>query len=100
MRCESDTPQVYIGETYRPLHDRLMEHTRAANRPDSYKENAVGKHYKQYHVNCTALLKFEILDRQRSTVRRKISEARRIVQDVPQLNDRTELNYLSRFLIL
>lgn len=77
-----------------------MEHSRAANRPDSYKDNAVGKHYKQYHLNCKPSLTFEIVDRQRDTVRRKISEAGRIVNENPDMNDKTELPYLSRFLIL
>ena len=98
--CGQDSPQIYIGETYRPVHDRFLEHTRAAGRPDSYSDNAVGKHYKQHHTDCAADLAFEILDRQRSTVKRKISEARRIVQEEPQMNDRTELVYLTKFLIL
>ena len=100
LLCGEDSPQIYIGETCRPLHARLMEHTRAANNPGSYVDNAIGKHYMLHHPDCSASLSFEILDRQSSTARRKISEARRIIQDNPQMNDRSELQDLSKFLIL
>ncbi len=98
LLCTSNS--TYIGETYRCLHDTLMEHTRAANRPDSYKDNAIGKHYKQFHPGCVASLAFDILDRQKNTVRRKISEARYITNQKPSMNDRTELPDLMKLLII
>ena len=67
--------QVYIGETSRSLHERLMEHTRYASSPTNYPEEALSIHYTTYHINCKPDLSFSILERVRSTVLRKIREA-------------------------
>ena len=99
LHCGLDSPQIYIGETYRKLHDRMMEHTQAANNPSSNLNNGIGKHYMLHHPGCRASLKYEILDRQSSTARRKISEARRIFQDNPQMNDKNELKDLIKLIL-
>ena len=62
----------YVGETYREVRDRLLEHRRAAISPANYPEEALAEHYKNRHPGCSANLKFEILDRANGTVRRKI----------------------------
>ena len=44
-----------------PCNDRFGEHTRAANNPASYPNNAIGKHYSEFHQNCkSAKLEFTI----------------------------------------
>ena len=68
-----------------------MEHLRAANNPPSYRNNALAKHYALHHDGQRAALSFKILDQQQNNVRRKISEAVKISQDAPPLNNRDEL---------
>ena len=89
----------YNGESERPLHERLMEHLRAANNPSSYSDNSVGQHYRDCHPGVEPQLEFEILDRQTVTIRRKISEAIRILEDKPAINDRDELFNLVKFIV-
>ena len=89
----------YCGETERSLHARLMEHRQAAHNPRTYPDNAVGQHYATHHRNQIPALKFQLLDVQSKTVRRKIVEAMYILRDSPQMNDRTELSYLYKYLV-
>ena len=91
--------QRYCGETERSLHARLMEHRRAANNPKSDPDNAVGQHYSRHHSNQRASLKFDLLDIQSKTVRRKIAEAVYILRESPEMNDKTELSYLYKYLV-
>ncbi|KAL5268773.1 hypothetical protein ACHWQZ_G002580 [Mnemiopsis leidyi] len=95
----SESVQFYDGETDRPCHHRFMEHLRAANNPPSYRNNALAKHYALHHVGQTAALSFKILDQQQNNVRRKISEAVKIRQDAPPLNNRDELVHTMKFVI-
>ena len=76
-----------------------MEHLRAASNPSSYRDNSVGKHYSEHHPGETPDLAYDILDRQNITIRRKISEAIRILADKPNINDRDELLNLVKFVI-
>ena len=39
-----------------------MEHRRAAKKPRSYPDNALGKHYERVHSGMEPLLAYEILD--------------------------------------
>jgi len=90
----------YEGETYRPCHDRFREHIRSAADPRKYPNNSIGKHYADRHRGCeNPQLTFIILDRQSNTIRRKISEAVKIVKDNPNLNERDELASTIKFLI-
>ena len=89
----------YNGETYRPCHFRFLEHMRAAKNPQSYCDNAIGKHYQEHHSNDEAVLEFHILDRQSDVVRRKISEALNIFKNKPRINDRVELLETRKFLV-
>ena len=91
--------EEYVGETYRPLHDRMMEHQRAAANPPSYPDNAIGKHYLFQHTGEAPDLSYDIMDIQHSTVKRKISEAATIFTRKPKINDRTELQSLKKFLV-
>ena len=91
--------QKYCGETERSLHARLMEHRQAANNPATDPDNAVGQHYRQRHSGQQAKLSYNLLDIQRNTVRRKIVEASFILKEKPEINDRTELSYLCKYLI-
>ncbi len=82
-----------------PCHDRFGEHIRAANNPTSYLNNAIGKHYSEFHQNCkSAKLEFTIVDRQSSTARRKISEAVMISKQEPNINIREELVDTMKFM--
>ena len=101
VTCELclETIQFYDGETDRPSGHRFGEHLRAANNPPSYPNNALAKHYSIHHVGCQARLSFTILDRQQNNVRRKISEALRIIQDSPPLNNRDELADVKKFVV-
>ena len=90
---------VYIGESSRTAHERLMEHTRYAANPDSYSDECLAKHYKQVHTGIQPDLRFEILDREMGTVKRKIKEAFYILNLNPELNDREECASLERFLV-
>ena len=101
----------YNGETDRPCHERFAEHTRAANNPDSYSDNAIAKHFQREHREHVAetrdkkkrktgrVLNFTIIDRQSETVRRKISEAISICKDKPTLNERDELTDVLKFVL-
>ena len=74
--------QVYIEDTSRSLHERLMDHSRYANSLTNYPEEALSIHCTTYHINCKPDLPFCILERVRSTVLRKIREAFHIVKGV------------------
>ena len=103
--------QVYIGETSRTAHERLMEHRRYATSPDTYPEEALSVHYKEFHrlspdkdePNKAAYVKpdltFSILCRELSTVKRKIKEAFYIVNQKPEINNKEECSVLERYLV-
>ena len=91
--------EEYHGETSRPLHDRLLEHQRAAFNPPSYPNNSVGEHYLTKHLGVEPKLKYKVLNVQNSTIRRKVSEAASILQHKPAINDKNELQYLRQFLV-
>ena len=55
--------------------------------------------YSTCHPGVESQLGFEILDRQTVTIRRKISEAIRILEDKPEINDRDELFNLVKFIV-
>jgi hypothetical protein len=89
----------YCGETERSLHARLMEHRQAARNPRSNPENSLGQHYASQHRNQTPELAYRLLDIQSRTVRRKVVEAMYIMRESPELNDRSELSYLYKYLV-
>jgi len=101
--CKQQGIGNYNGETYRPLGDRFLEHYRSANNPtaESYKDKPYGKHYTSCHPNNTGdpKLKLQILERASCTMDRKIKEARTILNNVPDLNDRDEQSELRKFLV-
>ena len=51
----------YIGETERTLHDRMLEHRRAATNPEKHPNNAFAKHYISEHETLAPLLKYRVL---------------------------------------
>ena len=107
MHCEKKKCQPvnighYDGETYRPTHYRFSEHYRAAKNPQakSYLNNPWAKHYKQHHPGCKdPKIGIEILDRATTTNERKIKEARVILKNNSDLNDKNEQTDLRRFLV-
>ena len=97
----SDCNSKYIGETYRPLHLRFIEHWRSANNPKakSYVNKPLAKHYTAHHPNCKPKLSLKILEKASSTNNRKIREARLITKLKPSMNDRSEQIELRQYLI-
>ena len=53
----------YIGETERSLHNRMLEHRRAASatHPEKYQDNALAKHYSTEHKSLSPSLKYRVL---------------------------------------
>ena len=104
ITCQVDNCQEkYGGETYRPLSCRFDEHFRSAANPTakSYEDKPLAKHYREKHSlhSGPPKLKLEIVDRGTSLVNRKIKEAKFLVKNKPTLNDRSELNNLTQFLV-
>ena len=99
--CKQANIGHYDGETYRPLDDRFMEHYRSANNPSakSYCDKPWAKHYAEHHPKCKPDIRLAIVERATSTNDRKIKEARTILKNRSDLNDRDEHNDLKRFLI-
>ena len=101
--CQENNIGKYNGETYRPIGERFTEHYRSANNStaDSYRDKPMAKHYVEQHADYTGepQLKLTILDRASSTINRKIVEARNILHNKPDLNDRDEQNELRKFLV-
>ena len=92
----------YDGETYRPTHERFGEHYRSARNPtaDSYKFKPLAKHYVEYHPNCQEpKFNLKIIKKANSTNNRKIVEARTILKNKSDLNNKDEQTDLKRFLI-
>ena len=107
MNCEKKKCQPinighYDGETYRPTHCRFTEHYRAAKNPSakSYLNNPWAKHYKQHHPGCKEPeIGLKIIARATTTNERKIKEARVILKNNSDLNDKNEQTDLRRFLV-
>ncbi|XP_063694489.1 uncharacterized protein LOC134826132 [Bolinopsis microptera] len=104
ITCEVDNcTENYGGETYRPIKCRFDEHYRSAANPTakSYEDKPLAKHYRESHPQHKGppKLKLQIVDRGTSLINRKIKEARFLVENKPTLNDKTELNNLTQFLV-
>ena len=65
----------------------------------NYPDEALSKHYKQYHSGTKPDFTFSILSRETNTVRRKIKEAFYIVNEKPAINDKDECSVLERYLV-
>ena len=79
--------ESYIGETKRPVRERLLEHRRAAlNRNE---QNPWGAHYGTIHKGSpvpTVPFTARIVRRAQDHVDRKLSEAIEMAETTPQLN--------------
>ena len=80
-------------------HERLMEHVRFATSPSTYPKEALAIHYAGRCEGLTPDLSFSILDRETSTVMRKIKEAFYIVNEKPEINLKEECTALERYLV-
>ena len=92
----------YVGETYRPIHERFTEHSRSAKNPTakSYQDKPLSKHYATEHPNCQdPKISLTIHERATSINNRKIKEARTILTNKPDLNSRDEKTEIQRFVI-
>ena len=99
LLCEG-SQDFYKGETDRPAHDRLMEHTKAGNDQASYSSNGIGKHYAKYHpTHKQCQLTFTFIHKQSNSVRRKISEALKKHKDKPSFNNQEELVDNMKFIV-
>ena len=107
MNCEMEAciPKRighYDGETLRETHDRYSEHYRQAKNPTakSYSDKPWAKHYSIHHPNCDdPKIGIEIVGHASSTNDRKIQEARIILKNNSDLNDKNELSEIRRFLV-
>lgn len=102
LTCTVDgCDKQYIGETGRPLYKRYDEHYRTANNPEceSYKNKTIAKHYKESHPNIKPGFNIDIVEQASSTKNRKIKEARIILKEKPDLNNRNEQAELRQFLV-
>ncbi len=100
--CQEANIGFYNGETYRPVGDRFTEHYRAANNPTakSYQDKPLAVHYNTHHANCKGpKLELQILERATNTTDRKIKEARMILKNKPDLNNRDEQIDLRKYLV-
>ena len=88
----------YHGEADRPLHYRISEHLRAANNPLSYPNNALAQHYATNHHNAKAKFEVNVIDQKQNTIKRKLSEALCIHRNKPELNDKSELEHIVKYM--
>ena len=91
--------EVYIGETSHTAHERLMEHNRYAANPGKYPDKALSQHYDTFHPDTSPDLVLSILDKEFSTVKRKIKEAFYISNEKLSINKKDECVMLERFLV-
>lgn len=99
ITCEACNAGVrYQGEADRPLHDRIGEHLRAMKNPSAHPNNAMGQHYATAHPGVKPRISVIILDCKPNTVKRKISEALYIQKQTPELNDKTELESIVKYI--
>ncbi|EFP08203.1 hypothetical protein CRE_04414, partial [Caenorhabditis remanei] len=91
ITCECG--EVYVGETGRPLSDRIDEHVRAANKPSlkSYSNTVWAKHSKSVHNGESLKLTIKVLTVERNTNKRRAVEATYINTLKPSLNTKEEL---------
>ena len=89
--------EKYQGETDRPLNHRIEEHIRACRNPQSYPNNALGHHFLTVHPTCQVDISVSVLDIQRNTLKRKLSEALYIYRDKPLLNEKSELENILKY---
>ncbi|KAL5255400.1 hypothetical protein ACHWQZ_G010832 [Mnemiopsis leidyi] len=93
---------IYNGETYRPIGERFIEHYRSANNPTakSYRDMPLAKHYNSQHpASDHPKLELKILQHASTTTDRKIKEAREILKNKPDLNNREEQSELRKYLV-
>ena len=107
MNCEMDdciskSIGHYDGETLRETHDRYSEHYKQAKNPTakSYVNKPYAKHYLTHHPNCEdPKIGIEIVGRASTTNERKVKEARNILKNDCDLNDKNEQSNIRRFLV-
>ena len=92
------TTMRYHGEADRPLHYRISEHLRAANNPSSYPYTALAQHYATNHHNAKAKFGVNIVDQKQNTIKRKLSEALYIHRNKPELNEKSELEHIVKYM--
>ena len=90
---------MYIGETSRTAHERLMENNRYEANPGKYPDEALSQHYDTFHPSMSPDLVFSILDKELSTVKRKIKEAFYISNEKSSINKKDECVMLERLLV-
>jgi hypothetical protein len=92
--------EFYIGSTTRSLHERAIEHTRAAKNPKSYPTYAIATHYTEKHNGIEPALNFIITEQCRSELDCKISEAMHINKLHPHMNCKCETDMVYTQLLI
>ena len=94
-RLDCECSNFYIGETSRPLWERVAEHLRAFKNPTapSYKNYALARHRNTTNHTNEDLpsIRVTILAQARRSVDRKIAEASLILELKPPLNEKDEM---------
>jgi hypothetical protein len=92
-RIECDCGSFYIGESGRPLAERVNEHYRAAEKPNtpSYKTSTWSQHSVEVHKGEPLELSLSLLSIERDTRKRRIMEGIFIKSQNPDLNTKEEL---------
>ena len=97
--CKVCTTAIrYIGEADRPLHYRISEQLRAANNPSLHPNNALAQHYARNQDSTQAKFEVNIIDHKQSTIKRKLSEALYIYRNKPELNEKSELEHIVKYI--
>ena len=77
---------------------RISEHLRAANNPSSYPNNALAQHYARNYDSAQAKFEVNIIDHRQSTIKRKLSEDLYIYRNKPELNEKSELEHIVKYI--
>ena len=64
----------------------------------SYPNNALPQHYATNHHNAKAKFEVNIIDQKQNNITRKLSEALYIHRNKPELNEKSELEHIVKYM--
>ena len=85
--------QIYIGETSKPLADRIKQHQYACRSTSQFASSALAAHLSMNNTHTIQWDEAKILFKANSKAERKTAEALFILTRQPQLNRREELGW-------
>ena len=63
-----------------------------------YPTNALAQHYMKNHYMARAKFEVNIIDHKHNTIKRKLSEALHIHKNQPELNEKSELEHIVKYM--